>query len=82
MTTQHQPVSGVRITVTGYPKCRVASAQHQFIECESEGIRRIAFQPFDVIGGPNGVWYTYRVFLHVMVHHVKAPRSQSVSAKY
>ncbi|STQ14666.1 electron transport protein YjeS [Enterobacter cloacae] len=30
---------------------------------------------------PDGMWYTCGVFLHSMVRHVTAPRSQSVSAK-
>lgn len=64
------------------PECGFASAKHQLIECEPQRICRLAFSAADIVGVPDGVWYTYGVFLHCMVRHVRAPRSQSVSAKY
>lgn len=64
-----------------HTECGFASAKHQLIECESQRICRLAFSAADIVGVPDGVWYTYGVFLHCMVRHVRAPRSQSVSAK-
>ncbi len=73
MTAQHQPVAGVRIRRTTHLECGLASAKHQLIEREALYICRLAFSAADIVGVPDGVWYTYGVFLHCMVLLMSEP---------
>ena len=66
--------------VAGQLERRLARALHEFEQRQPQAVRRLSFGQAQRLRRPNVVWYTVRVFRHCMVHHVTAPRSQSVSA--
>ena len=77
----YQPVCSLRVRAAGNIKRRLACPLHQFIKGDTETVSRLFFGMPDRVRMPDGMWYTCGVFLHRMVRHVTAPRSQSVSAK-
>ena len=73
---QNQPVGGLRPGATGNVKRCLTRAEHQFIQGNPEAVCSLFFGAPEVIRMPDGMWYTCGVFLHRMVRHVTAPRSQ------
>ncbi|MNS58302.1 hypothetical protein D3C72_912170 [compost metagenome] len=79
---QDEPVSGEWVRFSCDAKRRITRTEHQLVKGDTQTVGGLFFCATQGVRRPNGMWYTCGDFLHRMVRHVTAPRSQSVSAKH